>query len=196
MKNRCPICGSPDVAVETPKKYQYDNCGLPNVLLIGNGVIVFDCHSCKSTATTIVNEQQLIQVLGLRLVTAPLGIKGYEMKFLRALYGMTQTEMAKEFPRRRRETISEWEAKGRIFQNPNDEVLPRLVLLRLFSDRVIESDHSFLSINHTKKYLEFTRSIVDNIPEMIEEKRAKSPLSACHQSHKRAWTLDCTPALA
>jgi transcriptional regulator with XRE-family HTH domain len=141
--------------------------------------------------TTHVNdEQQLLQVLGLILLLGPPGMSGEELRYLRTLYGMTQTALAKALGLPRRETIAEWEAKGRIFANPAAEIAPRLVLLNLLKIHVFESDHCFLADIHRQGYDTFAQSVVDRIQDMLIKKKSSRRLSLRRQSKTREWSAD------
>jgi transcriptional regulator with XRE-family HTH domain len=190
------MCGSLAVTTEAPSEYRYENSGLPAVILVGNGVLVTHCSQCKNVTTTIRNEQQLIQVIGLMLLVSPPGMKGQELRFLRTLYGMTQAELATALNDPRRETISDWEAKRqRIFKEPSKEILLRLVLLHLFKERVIGGDHCFLEKLHRDMYSRFTRSFVARVPELLASERKPAELSVRHRPGEKIWSpVECLAA--
>lgn len=192
-KSKCPICGAAGALVERPREYRYDNCGLSNVLLVGNGVTVLDCGRCGNVTTLVASEQQLHQVLGLMLVCSPPGMKGEELRYLRTLFGMTQAELAAELRLSRRPTVAEWERQGRIFKRPVDEIPTRVMLLGLFKSRIIDSDRCFLVERHRKQYEKFASSFAPNISRILDEQR-RAQFSVRHQPRIGFWTLELLAA--
>lgn len=187
VANRCPVCGSTRVSVKCPSEYRYDNAGLSGVTLVGDGVAVTRCRECDGTATVVRDEQQLLQVLGLMIVVGPPGLRGEELRFLRALCGLTQAALAAALKMPRRETIAEWEGRERVFRGAGEEVFPRLVLLKLYHDRVIRSDHCFLGKVHRDEFLSFSASFADRILDLLEREREPLPLSVRHRPRAKLW---------
>ena len=189
-KNRCPVCGSTAVTVEHPTDYIYDHIGLSNVFLKGNGVTLTQCTDCQEGTSSVSEEQQLLQVLGLILILAPPGMQGEELRYLRTLFGLTQSDFAKALGVPRRATIAEWEAKDRIFATPFTEIAPRLVLLNLFKTHVLESEFCFLADTHRQAYDVFTESYIDRIQEVLGQVRGDLPLNIHHRPRRREWAGD------
>jgi len=196
-KSNCPSCGSGKVKVEKPKEYTYKHCGISGIKLVGNGVTITHCDECKNTTTSIWNEQQLSQVLGLFLLLSPPGMRGEHLRYLRNLYGMTQAELAHELNRERRETIADWEGKDRIFNSPAGEIVPRIILLNLFKDKVIDSDYCFLEELHKKVYDKFVCSFVPRVGEEIHRRPQKNvPLKIRRRAADNVWSSTNNFALA
>lgn len=185
--SRCPVCSSVRVTVECPREYRYDNAGLAGVTLVGDGVAVTRCRECDSTTTVVRDEQQLLQVLGLMIVVGPPGLRGEELRYVRVLCGLTQAALAAALKTPRRETIAEWEGRERVFRGAGEEVFPRLVLLKLYHERVIRSDHCFLGKIHRDAFLSFSESFADRILELLERERPPLPLSVRHRPRARLW---------
>lgn len=196
-KKRCPVCGSGDVRVESPSTYEYENSGLSNVVLMGQGIVrITHCESCKNVTTVVRAEQQLLQVIGLGLLQRPPGITGEELRYLRGLFEMTQTDLAKSLGLPRRETVAEWEKKKRVFSTPRDEITPRLILLGLFKQRVIESDHCALLPQHVEVYDEFVKSFVEYAGKVLREDKKRPPSSGFNVRlrQRKRWSSDLVPA--
>ncbi len=183
----CPICRSKEVNFEQPTEYRYDNCGLSRIILLGQGVVVARCASCGNTSTRIRNEPQLLQYLGMILLMNPPGMKGEELRYMRTLLGMTQAELAKVLRTPRRETVAEWEKKGRIWDRPLDEVGPRAGLLALYETRIVQSDSCFLADRHKSILERYTCSFVRVIFERMGTKRSNDAVSITHRPRKREW---------
>ena len=193
-RKSCPACSSPDVRVERPAEFRYQNCGLSNVVLAGGGVQVVACNRCGSTSTRVENEPQLLQVIGAALLISPPGMRGEELKYLRTLYGMTQSDMAKTLGTDRRETIAEWESMDRIWAKPSQEIGPRVLLLHMYHAQVIESDFCSLSEEHKKMLTSFQQAFVQQVRELLNRKRA-SKVSITLRARKKEWETDCELAL-
>ncbi len=188
--NRCPVCGSSDVAKEIPEAYRYTEAGLSGVTLIGRGVSVTRCRECRIVTTVVQDEQQLLQAIGLSLVLGPPGMTGEELRFLRSMYGMTQAELAAALGLPRRETVADWERKDRIFKRVVDEVFLRLILLSRFRDEVIDSDHCFLVEDQVRAYRDHARSFVERAEDLLHDNRQPAPLRIRHRPRKKIWFSD------
>ena len=188
-KKRCPICGSTEVRVESPPEYRYDHVGLSNVVLKG-GVKTTHCQTCGNVTTLVNDEQQLLQVLGLVLLQRPPGMKGEELRYLRTLYGMTQTALMRALNLPRRATVAEWEARDRIFKRSGEESHLRLILLSLFKTQVIDSDHCFLTDASQQDYDGFAQSFVNRIQKMLGEQRRSGGLSIRRRPRRKEWAAD------
>lgn len=188
-KKTCPACGSSKVRTTYPKEYKYENCGLSDIVLCGRGVEIRECPSCEFTFTCVSEEQQLLQFMGLNLLTAPLGMKGYELRYLRTMFGMTQKEMADEMMVSRRETVADWEAKkGSAWSRLTEELGVRLVLVGLFRTHVIESDRCFLAPSQIEDFEESEASFSTLVKEFRETKPAKKcTVSIRHRPIKKEW---------
>lgn len=193
-KKRCPACGSTGVRVERPSEYQYTNCGLSNIVLVGGGVHVVDCGKCGRTMTRVENEQQLLQVIGAALVMSPPGMRGEELRYLRTMYSMTQSEMAKVLRTDRRETIAEWESMDRIWAKPLLELGPRVLLLDMYFSKVVESEHCFLVDDQKEALKAFQQAFVQHVRELLSKKRTKK-VSITHRPRKKEWETDQELAL-
>lgn len=196
-RKRCPICGSTDVHVDSPSEYAYEHSGLPNVILQGPGIVrITTCENCDHVTTVVRDEQQLLQVLGMMLVLRPSGMTGQELRYLRGLYEMTQAELASALGVPRRETIAEWERKGRIFAVARDEITPRLGLLHLFRERVLESDHCALLEPHVEAYEEFAASFVEYAGAVLGgHERPSGPAGFnVRLKQRKRWSADLVPA--
>lgn len=189
-KKRCPACGSTNVEVETPNEYRYKHSGISGLKLFGNGVTITHCGECDDIITQIHDEQQLLQAIGLFLLLTPPGMKGEHLRYLRTLYGMTQAEMAQVMKGPRRETIADWESKGRIFTDPRDEVFPRLILINLFKEKVVDSEYCFLSSEHLTVYRDYVCSFVGIIASTMHHSQKSKPLKLKHHPGKNAWSSD------
>lgn len=186
---KCPICNSSEVQVKYPAEFNYENMGLSNVVLTGSGVVTTKCQSCSHSTTGVTDEQQLLQVLALAILFKPPGISGEELRFLRSILGVTQMQLAKSLALARRETISEWESRDRVFATSFVEITPRLVLLDLFKTQVFESDLCFLTTDHRNQYDDFTRSFVDRIQQTLHEEQ-KSQRLKINCRNRNHWSTD------
>lgn len=191
MRKRCPVCGSMSVSVETPSEYRYSDCGLSDVVLYGSGgVVVTKCADCHNTTTMVRQEQQLLQSLGLVLLGRAPGMTGEEMRYLRTLFEMTQDEFARAL-KVRRATVSDWERSKRVTNDVGTEIVHRLVLLTLFNERVIESDHCFLQKPHLRRFGELMESFVQTGMKMLDQKRPRRRRTQVrHHPRKKSWEAD------
>lgn len=190
-KKQCPACGSKNVRVESPKKYKYENIGLTDILLLGNGVTLTDCPGCETKTTTIHDELQLMQVIGMSILTCETPFTGEEIRYLRTLFEMTQGDLAMEAGVRRA-TVAEWEGKKArtIAKDPMSELGLRMVLLHQFYERVVESDYCALTEKHLDRLSGFAGSVVVRAKSMIKEKRQHKPLSIKRSTRKKDWVAE------
>lgn len=153
-KNRCPACGASQVRVTYPPDCLYEHSGLTGVRLIGKGVAQTACASCGEVTTTVLQEAQLQQVLGMAIVLGGAGITGEQLRYLRRLFDMTQDDLARAIGKGRRETVAEWESRerARLFRVPYDELSLRVVLMSLFRERVVQSEFCCLSSRHKSDF--------------------------------------------
>jgi transcriptional regulator with XRE-family HTH domain len=173
---------------EFPREYPYaQQSGIPNLVLVGNGVAISRCRSCRETTTSITKEQELLQLIGLVLVTSPPGMTGEHLRFLRGLFNMTQGQVIEAMGKNRRETVAELEKKeGRLYRSPDRELALRLALLGLFKSRVIDSDHYFLTEKETGRFQEFCTNIALHVSEILAEK-PQPRLVVRHDSGMASW---------
>jgi transcriptional regulator with XRE-family HTH domain len=117
-------------------------------------------------------------------------MKGEELRYLRTLYGMTQTALMRALNLPRRATVAEWEARDRIFKRSGEESHLRLILLSLFKTQVIDSDHCFLTDAGQQDYDRFAQSFVDRIQKMLGEQRRSGGLSIRRRPRRKEWSAD------
>ena len=193
-KTRCPACGSTNVRVETPRDYHYDHCGLTGVHLLGMGVVRTDCAACKEKTTTILQEAQLLQVLGMAIVMGKPGLTGEQLRYLRKLFEMTQDGLAHSLGKGRRETVAEWEAMGkkRLFRTPYEEIGLRAILMSLFAARVLESEFNCLSSQHKAEYAQAASTFVERASTLVAERDRNKTIEIRRQSRRADWsTAQC-----
>ena len=191
LKTRCPACGSTNVRVENPRDYHYNHCGLTGVHLLGMGVVITDCAACKEKTTTILQEAQLLQVLGMAIVTGNPGLTGEQLRYLRKLFEMTQGELADSLGKGRRETVAEWEAMGRkrLFKTPYEEIGLRAVLMSLFAARVLESEFNCLSPQHKAEYANCASKFVERVSTLLAERGTNKSIEIRRQSGRGDWSV-------
>lgn len=61
------------------------------------------------------------------------------------------------------------------------------MLLKLYHDRVIRSDHCFLGRVHRDEFLSFSTSFADRILDLLERERRPLPLSVRHWPREKLW---------
>jgi len=190
-KSRCPVCGSTKVNKSTPDRFKYENCGLSDVVLIGeDAVTITKCPDCEQTTTMIPQEQQLLQVIGLSLLDTQPGMSGEQLRYLRTLFEMSQADFAREMGKGRRETISEWERLDRIHSDADDELVLRLRLLDLYRRRVIESDHCFLADPHKERFLKMVETFVERGMKMLnsaQRRKKRPPVEVKRRKSMKQW---------
>lgn len=188
-KHRCPVCGSSNVRVENPKDFLYDHCGLTGVHLVGKGVIVTDCAACREKVTTVLQEAQLQQVLGMAVVLGGPGITGEQLRFLRKLFEMTQDELAQAIGKGRRETVAEWEAheRKRLFAKPYEELSLRVILMSLFYARVVKSEFCCLSMQHKAEFANAAAKFVEHASQLVAEREQPPTLRIRRQNLRTDW---------
>lgn len=153
-KNRCPACGSSRVRVAYPSDCVYENSGLTGVHLVGKGVAEAACAACGDVTTTVLQEAQLQQVLGMAIVLGGAGLTGEQLRYLRKLFDLTQDELAQAIGKGRRETVAEWESReqARLFRVAYDELGLRVVLISIFRARIVQSEFCCLSSRHKSDF--------------------------------------------
>lgn len=186
-REKCPVCCSADIRVQTPSPYHYEHAGLSNVVLVG-GVTVTECASCGSVVTRVEKEPQLLEVLGLMVLGRPGALKGEELRYLRALFGMTQAEMASALGISRRATIAGYEAQARVFKGKMDEIGLRVLLIGLFRKQIIEAEFSSLSDLHRKQFRSLENSFTAKAHALVDEKRKH--FSVKMQSPAKGWATE------
>jgi DNA-binding transcriptional regulator YiaG len=177
------------VRTENPRDYPYDHCGLTSVHLVGMGVVITDCADCKQKTTTILQEAQLLQVLGMSIVMGRPGITGEQLRYLRKLFEMTQDELANSLGKGRRETVAEWEAMGkkRLFKTPYEEIGLRVILMSLFMARVLESEFNCLSLQHMAEFANAASTFVERASKLVAEREKNEPIKIRRQSRRADW---------
>lgn len=190
-RGKCPVCGSTNVRVEHPKQYLYDHCGLTGVHLIGKGVVVTECASCKETTTTILQEAQLLQVLGMAIVLGGPGITGEQLRYLRKLFEMTQDELSRSIGKGRRETVAEWEAREqkRLFKTPYEELSLRVILMSLFIARVVNSEFCCLSLQHKTEYANAAVRFVERASQMVKDRDKACSIEVRRNNLRTDWAM-------
>jgi len=190
---KCPSCDSTEVRIEQPREFNYDRIGLSGVSLAGNGVTIFNCNNCKNKTTVIRQEQQLTQVIGISILVNGPGITGEQVRYLRTLFGSTQKDFADAIGKRR-PTIAEWEAKGikPVFGKPFDEIGLRLFLMHQFTDKVLESDYCFLSVQQEKEFSDFAGSFVENLQKILDKNKRPKKITINRPRRSQNWqTVQC-----
>ena len=136
----------------------------------------------------VFQEQQLIQVVGLSILTDGPGITGDQVRFLRTLFESTQKEFADAIGKRRA-TIAEWEAKGgkRVFSKPFDEIGLRMFLMHEFTERVIKSDYCHLSEGQVKDFFGFASSFLQDLQKLLDEKKKPRKIAVSRPKRSRSW---------
>jgi transcriptional regulator with XRE-family HTH domain len=121
---------------------------------------------------------------------------GEELRYRRNLYEMTQAELAEALGVPRRETVAEWEGKKRIFASARDEITPRLILVHLFKDRVIDSEHCALLQPHIEMYDRFAETFVEYAAGVLAGHERRSPRSGINVrlKQRKRWSPDLVPA--
>lgn len=121
---------------------------------MGVGVAEAACASCGEVTTTVLQEAQLQQVLGMAIVLGGAGITGEQLRYLRKLFDLTQDELAQAIGKGRRETVAEWVSReqARLFRVPYDELGLRVVLISLFHARIVQSEFCCLSSRHRSAF--------------------------------------------
>ncbi len=169
----CPLCGMTGVVWHTPKQYNYRECGLANVVLLG-GVRQATCKSCGEALIHIEEEQQLLQVIAISVLQKPAPLTGPEIRFLRAEADITQTQLA-GFLKTRQPTISDWERSRRPpIGDLAKELGCRLVLLSAFWDFLKENpERKQLHDSHVKQLQDFSQLLVKSAREFLHQTRLK-----------------------
>ena len=146
MNFTCPGCGNGKATSKEVKRHHYVESGLSGVVLLG-GVHAIRCSECRGMFLYIEDEQQLLQVIAIDLLSRPSPLSGEAQAFLRKSCDLTQAEMARLLGISRRETIAERESR--------DAVLPidaefhfRAIILLAFWEHVRSGHNSFLAPDH------------------------------------------------
>jgi len=183
----CPGCGRPSATARALPTYRYKESGIPNLWLKG-GVTQTECDNCGQSYIKIEKESQLLQVIALGLLIDARPLTGHEMRFLRGACQMSQARLA-EALKKRRETISEREAK----QNPHisyaDEVLLRLVLLRSFKAQLEGAGEKLLTKNQRQVLTGFTDWFSGFSEQFAERMTRRTRLIAAMDDEGELWSL-------
>jgi len=115
---RCVDCGN--YAVGRPEEYDYTECGLTSVKLLG--VMVYRCAHCGSVSPAIPAIGQLHLLIAVSLLQKEALLSGEEVRFLRKVAGLTQAELA-EIMGVHKTTPTGWETDAEPIGKENDRVL-------------------------------------------------------------------------
>ena len=87
---KCMDCG--ETMVGSPQSYQYIECGLSSVEI--RNVTVYNCGSCGACIPELPAIEQLHMVIAIQLLIKDSLLSGEEIRFLRKMAGLTQSELA------------------------------------------------------------------------------------------------------
>jgi len=76
----CDKCGSEMLTIKD-KKYEYKECGLPNVILYG--ITQYKCKKCDENYVSIPKIKQLHRLIGMNLCCKKEKLSGIEVRYLR-----------------------------------------------------------------------------------------------------------------
>ncbi len=130
---KCTNCGSARFPMKR-ETWQYKECGLSNVKLIG--VPVYRCGECGEIEVVIPRLPELHQLLAEELARKRTPLVAEEFRFLRKHLGFSSTDFAKKIGVAL-ETVSRWES-GKL-KHPIDPIAE--VLLRLLVATSKPIDH-------------------------------------------------------
>lgn len=119
MMYGCPLCGS-EVKRERLDAYQYEESGLPNVVL--EGVYQVSCSCGEYDGVEIPSVDQLNRALAHHLVRSEDRLAGAEIRFLRTWLGWSGRTFARKLgvtP----ETVSRWEHDTKEMNFANERLL-------------------------------------------------------------------------
>jgi putative zinc finger/helix-turn-helix YgiT family protein len=114
----CVDCGAS--ATGRLQEYQYTECGLSSVKLLN--VMVYRCHACGSTFPEIPAIERLHLMIAVSLLQKEALLSGEEVRFLRKVAGLTQSELA-EIMGVHKTTPTGWETESEPIGKENDRVL-------------------------------------------------------------------------
>jgi putative zinc finger/helix-turn-helix YgiT family protein len=123
---KCQSCGKGELRSETVERYQYDECGLDNVVLIC--IPAKRCTACNALFVGIPAMDQLHRVLASSVIAQKYALMPAQVRFLREYLGLLSKDFAKRMgvtP----ETVTRWES-GKIKMGATAERLLRLLVAK------------------------------------------------------------------
>jgi len=123
---KCAQCDSVDLE-EVKLDHPYEECGLPNVTLIG--VPARKCQNCGAVRLRIPAIEGLHRTLALTVLRKPSRLTGAEVRFLRKYIGLSGADFAKRIGAEP-ETVSRWE-NDKQGMGPQTERLLRLLVVTI-----------------------------------------------------------------
>jgi YgiT-type zinc finger domain-containing protein len=119
----CSNCGS--MAKVTSGSYQFKECGLKNVVLVGIDRIV--CTACGNVDPIIPQINELMGVLAVAIISQPYRLRGEDVRFLRKFIGKNGKEFC-ELLHVDRATLSKWENNEDPIGASNDRLVRAITL--------------------------------------------------------------------
>ena len=190
---RCPKCGKGGVRTENIDKYHYRESGLDDVWLTGNGVLESECKHCGFKFITILQEQQLLQVIAMGLLMSPASLRGREVRFLRNTCLLTQAQLAALVGKERRESIADWEAQEQPSRDTAWEFFLRAALLTSFTEFIKNEENNHLTKRQREKLNRFNLGFVERFNEFFASPHAPR-LEIIKSSEKADWRPEALAA--
>jgi DNA-binding transcriptional regulator YiaG len=162
---KCPNCGA-TARQRKVRRYAYRESGLDSVVLHG-GVTGSICPKGHSLFA-IQGEQQLLQVIALFLIEKRHFLSGQEVRFIRKVCEITQTELARAMHLNRRETIAEWESDAVPRRSLASEFLLRAVLLETFKEVLKNREGNHLALTHMRVLHAFEKQFAESYKQFLE----------------------------
>src|SRR5437660_8408329 len=164
----CPGCGKPTAIEKERAKYNYVECGLPNIWLDG-GVTEISCTSCGEKHIRIQREGRLLQVIALDLIVHKGRFTGPELRFLRGACGLSQEALAGLLGTRRA-TVAERESKDDPNLGRMESLGVRLMLLMSFQEFLDKDGNNLLAESHRNALKKFTLDYHLHVIETVDRK--------------------------
>lgn len=119
----CSNCGS--VAPTREGVYQFKECGLTNVTLVG--IELIECGECGNVDPIIPSVKECMAALAWHIATRPFLLSGEEVRFLRKYLRMSATDFAKLIGADR-STLSNWENNKKPIGSQSERLIRSVVL--------------------------------------------------------------------
>jgi len=142
-KNICPNCAGENMIIKRGT-HKFLESGLDNVILVN--VEIEKCNDCEEEIVSIPNANQLLKLIGERIILTPNRLTGAEIRFLRKNIYLKVQEFAKILGIHR-VTASRWE---------NGHTEPKAAEDRLI--RMIYSQYAKVSETTREKLIEMFKS--------------------------------------
>ena len=103
----CNACGTGRLETSVLTEHTEDLGGI--TVTLRNAVLLHHCQLCNEEMTEIPDARELYKAVALKRVMLPVQLTGSDIRFMRAVFDMTQAQFAEAVGMDNAQTISRWE---------------------------------------------------------------------------------------